>query len=168
MPFSRSSTWTASTISLDIPSSLQQVAALDVGVRDRDNPVVGGDGHLAVGRADQLAGEALAPAVLSLGAHARAPPDEATEVVRLRQRTLRPRRGDLQTGMGQEVAQVARDALAGVEVDPARAVDHEPRCARARLLHEQDLDLRLDLREALFYLLLGDGGHCSRRSLGEK
>src|SRR4051812_19785498 len=72
MPFSRSSTWTASTISLDIPSSLQQVAALDVGVRDRDNPVVGGDGHLAVGRADQLAGEALAPAVLSLGAHARA------------------------------------------------------------------------------------------------
>src|SRR5436190_1040967 len=42
MPFSRSSTWTASVISLDIRSYLQQIAAVDVGVRDRYDPVVGG------------------------------------------------------------------------------------------------------------------------------
>src|SRR3954469_10514891 len=63
MPFSRSSTWTASMISLDIPSPLQQVAAVDLGVRDRDDPGVGGDCDLVVARADQLAGEALATTV---------------------------------------------------------------------------------------------------------
>src|SRR3954469_4313343 len=57
MPFSRSSTWTASTISLDIRSPLQQVAAVDLGVGDRDDPRVGGDGDLVVARADQLASE---------------------------------------------------------------------------------------------------------------
>src|SRR3954463_11591155 len=96
IPFSRSSTWTASTISLDIRSALQQVAAVDVGVRDRHDPGVGGDGDLLVARADQLAGEALAPAVLVTGAHPRAAADVAPVVVRLRERALGSRRGDLE------------------------------------------------------------------------
>src|SRR5829696_3567704 len=99
MPFSRSSTWTASTISLDIRSALQQVAAIDLGVGDRDNTGVGGDGHLVVGRADQLAGEALAAAVVAAGAHARAAADVAPEVIRLGERALRPRRGNLESGL---------------------------------------------------------------------
>src|SRR3954449_570075 len=64
MPFSRSSTWTASIISLDIRSSLQQVAAVDLGVRDRDDPRVGRDRHLVVTCSDQLAREASAAAVV--------------------------------------------------------------------------------------------------------
>src|SRR3954447_24893054 len=88
MPFSRSSTWTASVISLDIRSSLQQVAAVDVGVRDRDDPRVGGDGDLLVARADKLPGEALATAVLLVRADARATTDVATEMLGLGQRPL--------------------------------------------------------------------------------
>src|ERR671917_268159 len=49
-----------STSTFDIASSLQQVAAFDVLVRDRDDPIVGGDRDLGLGRADQLAGEAPA------------------------------------------------------------------------------------------------------------
>src|SRR3954452_9199391 len=96
MPFSRSSTWTASTISLDMLSALQQVAAVDVGVRDRHDPVVGGDGDLVVARADQLAREALASAVVLACAHAGAAADVAPVVVRLGERALRPRGGNLQ------------------------------------------------------------------------
>src|SRR4051812_30482522 len=134
MPFSRSRTWTASTISLDMWSALQQVAAIDVGVRDRDDPRVGCDGDSLVVRPDQLAREAPPPAVLLVGAHASAPAEEAAEVLRLRQRTLQPGRGDLQPGVGEHVAEVARHALAQVEVDAARAVDHEPHRARVRVL----------------------------------
>src|SRR3954465_9799471 len=77
MPFSRSSTWTASTISLDIRSPLQQVAAVDLGVGDRHDPRVGGDGDLRVARADELSGEGLAIAVLLARTHTRATTDVA-------------------------------------------------------------------------------------------
>src|SRR3954453_20004881 len=103
MPFSRSSTWTASTISLDMLSALQQVAAVDVGVRDRDDPGVGGDRDLVVAGADQLAGEALAPAVVLVRAHANLPPDVAAEVLGLGQRALGSRRGDLEARLEQDV-----------------------------------------------------------------
>src|SRR3712207_5338159 len=95
MPFSRSRTWTASTISLDMRSALQQVAAIDVGVGDRHDPRVGGDGDLLVGRADQLSGEAPAPSVVLARAHARATSDVAAVVVRLGERPLGPGRGHL-------------------------------------------------------------------------
>src|SRR3954470_23541731 len=88
MPFSRSRTWTASTISLDMRSSLQQVAAVDLGVRDRDDPCVGRDGDLPVARADELAGEALSAAVVLARAHPRPLADEAAKVLGLRQRAL--------------------------------------------------------------------------------
>src|SRR5436305_12453149 len=97
MPFSRSRTSTASTISLDIPSALQQVAPVDVRVRDRDDPAVGGDRDLVLACPDQLAGEASPPAVLLARAHARATSDEAPEVIGLRERTLRTGRRDLET-----------------------------------------------------------------------
>src|SRR3954462_7349470 len=112
MPFSRSSTWTASTISLDIRSPLQQVAAVDLGVGDRHDPRVGGDGDLRVARADELSGEGLAIAVLLARTHTRATTDVAAVVVGLRQRPLRARRRDLEAGLLQQVAQVTRDALA--------------------------------------------------------
>src|SRR5918997_3038712 len=86
IPFSRSRTWTASTISFDIALSLQQVASLDVAVRDRDDAAVGGDRHGILRGADELPREALVPAVLLAGAHARAPTHEAAEGVRLGQR----------------------------------------------------------------------------------
>src|SRR3954468_11275296 len=97
MPFSRSSTWTASTISLDIRSALQQVAAIDVGVRDRHDPVVGGDGYSLVVRPDELAREALASVVRLAGTHARTASEITTEVIRLGQRALRSGRRDLES-----------------------------------------------------------------------
>src|SRR5919202_5736962 len=77
MPFSRSRTWTASTISLDMRSALQQVAAVDLGVRDRHDAAVGGDGDVGVARPHELAGEALALALhgVRVDEHARAPTD---------------------------------------------------------------------------------------------
>src|SRR5215211_1992438 len=101
MPFSRSRTWTASTISFDMVLALQQVASLDVGVRDRDDAVVGGDRHRVVGRPDELAREALLAAVLVARAHARTTADVAAEVVRLGERALGPGRGDLEPDLGQ-------------------------------------------------------------------
>src|SRR3954451_10359599 len=96
MPFSRSRTSTASTISLDMRSALQQVAAVDVGVGDRHDPGVGGDRDLVVAGADQLAGEALAPAVILARAHPRLAAQVATEVIGLGERALGSRRGDLE------------------------------------------------------------------------
>src|SRR5437763_3456557 len=134
MPFSRSRTWTASTISLDIRSPLQQVAAIDVGVGDRDDPRVGGDGDLAVTRTDQLAREAPAAAHILARAHARATTDEAAVVVRLRQRPLGTGRGDLKPRFEEQVAQVVGYPLAHLEIHSRRMIDHEPQGARVRLL----------------------------------
>src|SRR5215216_5627775 len=61
--------------------ALQQVASLDVGVRDRNDATVGGDRHGILGGADELPREALVPAVLLAGTHACAPSDVAAEVV---------------------------------------------------------------------------------------
>src|SRR3954454_25346395 len=95
MPFSRSSTWTASIISLDIASSLQQVAAVDLGVGDRDDPRIGRDRHLVVARADELSRETSAAALVLVRAYARTTSDVAAEVLGLCQRTLRARRRHL-------------------------------------------------------------------------
>src|SRR4051812_42704231 len=159
MPFSRSRTSTASTISLDMRSALQQVAAVDVGVGDRHDPGVGGDRDLVVGRAYQLAREALATALLLARAHARAPSDEAAVVVRLGEWALRSRRRDLEAGLHEQVAQVRGDALAQSQVDAAGAVDEEPHRARVGALEQQHLDVGLDIGEAVLDLFLCDGHH---------
>src|SRR5947208_1847787 len=143
MRFSRSSTWTGSTISLDIPSPLQQVAAVDVGVGDRDDPPVGGDGDSFVCRADELPGEAPAAPVFLARTYARATADVLAVVLRLRQRTLRAGRRDLEPRLLQQVAQVARHALAGRERHALGRVDDEPHGARARRLEQQHLDVGL-------------------------
>src|SRR4051794_35844705 len=119
MPFSRSSTWTASIISLDIRSSLQQVAAVDLGVGDRDDPRVGRDRHLVVRGADELACEASAAAVVLVRGYlnARAASKELPKVIGLGQRALRARRRHLEASLLKQVAQVSRDALAGGERD---------------------------------------------------
>src|SRR3954463_4952429 len=88
IPFSRSRTCTASIISLDIRSSLQQVAAVDLGVWDRHDSRVGRDRHLGVGRAGELAREASAAAMVLACAHARAAAEVTAEVLGLRERPL--------------------------------------------------------------------------------
>src|SRR4051794_11665748 len=138
MPFSRSSTWTASVISLDICSSLQEVAAVDVGVRDRDDPRVGGDGDLRVARADKLPGEALTAAVVLERAYARATTDVAAEVLGLRQRTLGTGRRHLEPGLLEQIAQVTRDALARRQRHALGRVDHEPHRACVGGLEQDD------------------------------
>src|SRR5919197_2873530 len=64
IPFSRSRTRTASKISLLMRSALQQVASVDVRVRDRHDAVVGRHSYLAVARAHELPCKSLAPVVL--------------------------------------------------------------------------------------------------------
>src|SRR3954470_23390071 len=90
IPFSRSRTRTASKISLLMRSALQQVASVDVRVRDRHDPVVGRHRDLAVARAYELPCESRTPVVLLARAHACLLADEAAEVVRLGEGTLRP------------------------------------------------------------------------------
>src|SRR4051812_47564868 len=134
MPFSRSRTWTASTISFDIDSALQQVASIDVRVRDRHDAGVGGDRDLCVGGTDELPREALAAAVVATRANACAAADEASEVIRLRQRTLGAGRRHLEPVLREQVAQVAGHALAGCEVHSAVAVDEQADLAVRDLL----------------------------------
>ena len=53
---------------------------MDVGVRDGDHPGVGGDGHLGLVRAEQLAGEAAQALPPAAGADPGGAADEAAEV----------------------------------------------------------------------------------------
>src|SRR5689334_15985675 len=147
MPFSRSRTRTASKISLLMRPALQQVAPVDVRVRDRHAPVVGRHRHLAVAGADQLPGERPASVVLLARAYARPPAYEAAEVVRLGERTLGTRGRNLQRVVDEQIAQVVRHTLAKREIDTVGAVDEEPHPAGRDLLHEQHLDVWLDARE---------------------
>ena len=109
IPFSRSRTCTASTISRDIalpPSTAgpkascraahhgslsvrQEVAAVDVDVGDRHDPGVGGHRDLLIGGAHQLAGERGVPVTRLARANPGAAADEATEVVGLGERAAR-------------------------------------------------------------------------------
>src|ERR1700748_1372899 len=70
IPFSRSRTRTASRISLLMRSALHQVASVDLRIRDRDDPGIRRHRHLAVARANELAREGLALAVVVAHAHA--------------------------------------------------------------------------------------------------
>src|SRR3989442_7273536 len=126
MPFSRSRTCTASTISLDIPSALQQVAPVDVRIRDGHDPAGRGDGDLVVARPHELAREAPAAVVgLARDPYARAAPQEALEVVRLRERPLGTGRRDLETDLREEVAQVTGYPLAERKVHAVRMIHHD-------------------------------------------
>src|SRR5918992_161136 len=148
MPFSRPSTRTASTISCDMRSVSQKVRSMDVRVRDRDHPSLGGDGDAVIARVEQLAGERAPPVVLAAGAHPRAPADEAAEVLRLGERALHARRGDLERVLLADLGKLLRDPLAQLERDAGGVVDEEPDEAAGDDLGEQDLDLGFHLREA--------------------
>src|SRR4051794_7012077 len=96
MPFSRARAVMASRISRDMVLlllGLDEVGSRDGVVRDRDDAGAGGDRHLRLRGADELAGERLVPVVLFTRAHARPAPDEAPEVLGLAQWTLWARRG---------------------------------------------------------------------------
>src|SRR4051794_10272935 len=97
MPFSRASAPMASRISRDIVGLLlDEVGAGDVVVRDGDNPGGGGDRHLGIRGADELAGEGMVAVAAGAGAHAGAPAEVATEVVGLGQGALGTVAGDLE------------------------------------------------------------------------
>src|SRR3954447_25490076 len=154
MPFSLSRTPTASMISLLIsPSSplvLEQIAAVDVRVRDRHDPAVGGQRDLVFTRAHQLAAEALV-AVTGLG---QADPDAAAEVapevLGLGQRALRARRRHLEPVVREQVAEVSGHALAQRDVHPAGAVDHETQALGRHLLAGEQLDVGLGVGQPGF------------------
>src|ERR1700712_2592236 len=126
MPFSRPRTRTASTISCDMSSVSQQVRTVDVGVGDRDEPRVGGDGDRVRGRAEKLPCERGAPVVVAAGAHARAAADVAAEVVWLGQGTLRAWRGDLERVRLAHAGEVLGDPLAERERDTVGMIDEQP------------------------------------------
>jgi hypothetical protein len=74
--------------------------------------------------------------------HARAPADEAPEVVRLGERPLRPRGRHLEPVVHEQVAQVRGDPLAQRQIHPARVVDEQAQPLGPHLLARQQLDLR--------------------------
>src|SRR5438128_532906 len=72
-----------------------KVRAGDLLIGNRNDPDSGGDRDLLLRGAYQLAGQALVPVAGLTQAHFRALPEEATEVLRLGQRTVLSRRGHL-------------------------------------------------------------------------
>src|SRR4051794_30124079 len=97
MPFSRASACIASRISRDMFGLLlDKVRTVDVGVRDRDDPGVRGNGHRVVACAHQLPGERPVPLCGLTRANARTPAKEAAVVVGLRERARAARRGHLE------------------------------------------------------------------------
>jgi hypothetical protein len=80
--------------------------------------------------------------------HTGAAADVATEVLGLGERTLDPRRGDLQRVVVAEHREVIGHPLAQVERDALRMVDEEAHEPTADHLGEQHLHLGLHLRQA--------------------
>src|SRR4051794_34787237 len=145
MPFSRPRVLTASTISADMFSVSHEVRTMDVGVGDRDDAGVGGDGDRIIGGVQQFAGEGLAALVCTAGADLRAAADVAAEVLGLGERALDPRRGDLQRVLLPHVRKVMGHALTEVERDALWVIDEEADEVAPDDLREQDLDFRLHL-----------------------
>jgi hypothetical protein len=54
----------------------------------------------------------------------------------------------------QELSQLVGHPLAKLQVDPLRVVDVKPKRVRARGLEGDQLDLRIELRQALLYVAL--------------
>src|SRR3954453_1370558 len=121
MPLSCARARTASTISWDMwRSVLHEVGTVDLGVRDGDHPGVGGNGDLVIRGAEQLAGEAAVPVVLTPGADPGAAADGAAEVLGLGERSLLPGAGHLEGVFLAQLRQQPGDALAQGEVDAVR------------------------------------------------
>src|SRR5947209_11852290 len=140
MPFSRASAPMASRISRDMCLLLDEVGAGDVAVGDGDDPGRGGDRHLGIRGADQLAGEGTVAVPGVARTHARAPSQVAAEVVGLREGAVPARAGDLERVLLAHLGQELRDALAEVERDPAGMVDEDADRV-ADELDEQHLDV---------------------------
>src|SRR4051794_6813423 len=144
MPFSRARACMASTISRDICFLLlDQIRTVDVGVRDGDHACGGGDRHLLVRGADELAREALVAVAPVAGANASAATEEAAEVGRLRERALDAGRGHLERIALTELGELMGDALAQIERDAVGMVDEHAERVATDDLDEQHLDLRL-------------------------
>src|SRR3954451_21355974 len=82
MPFSRASACMASRISRDMcVLLLDEVRTVDVGVRNRDDPAVGGDRHGVGAGAHQLTGERLMSIALLARPDAGAAAEKAAVVI---------------------------------------------------------------------------------------
>src|ERR1700722_17800072 len=156
MFFSAARPRTASTISLLIACSVSryEVGAGDLLVRDRDEPVRGGERDVCVARAHQLAGQLLVPIRGVAQAHARAPAEKAAVVLRLGQRAILTGRGDLQRVALAVVAEVPGDPLAERQRHAVRVVDEDAQDG-ALHLREQQLNLRLEAGQSGFDFGLG-------------
>src|SRR5262249_4343183 len=105
--------------------AVHEVAARDLGVRDRHYSRSGGDGHLVVRGADELAGEVAVAVTRLAGAHTRPAAEEAAEVVWLDQRALGTGRGDLEPVVDEQIGQLVGDALAEIERHAVRMIDRQ-------------------------------------------
>src|SRR5215207_5728336 len=148
MPFSRPSVLTASTISADMASVSHEVRTTYVGVGDRDDAGVGGDGDRVLRRPEELAGEGAPAVVLAARADARAPADVAAEMLGLAQRALDAGAGNLERVLLADLGKVVGHALAEGERDALRVIDEQANEIAPHDLGEQDLDFRLHLGKA--------------------
>ena len=103
-----------------------EVGAGDLLVGDRHDPIAGGDRHLLVGGADSSPGQTLVFRRVASRRRTRARlSEEATEVLRLGQRTILAGRGHLDRVLLAIVTQQLRDLLAVREGDAVRVVDEQ-------------------------------------------
>src|SRR5438270_13470503 len=110
MFFSAARPRTASTISLDMTSvSRYEVGAGDLLVGNRDHALLGGDRHIPLRCADQLARQALVSLPRLPQAHARASAEEPRVVLRLGQRTVLAGGGHLERETIAIVVQLSGD-----------------------------------------------------------
>src|ERR1700722_676061 len=127
MFFSAARPRTASTISLLIACSVSryEVGAGDLLVRDRDEPVRGGERDICVARAHQLTGQLLVSIRRVAQTHAGAVAQKATVVLGLRQRAVLTGRGDLQRVALAVVVEMPGHPLAKGQRHPVRMIDVE-------------------------------------------
>src|ERR1700722_12957073 len=159
MFFSAARPRTASTISLDMDLvSGYEVGADDLLVRDRQDPVAGGDRDVAFRGADQFTGQLLVAFRGIPQAHPRAAAQEAAVVGRLGQWAVGSRRRDLERIPLAVLGEVARNPLAQVQAHAVGMIDEQTQ-GGACDLRQQHLDLRLDAGKSGFDLGLY-GTHC--------
>src|SRR5919204_5033534 len=142
IPFSRSIVLTASMISrlMSLPL-VDHVAPHDLVVRDEYGLAAGrAEPDAALAGVEDLAAEPLPPGDLVLSAERDAAADGAGEVGGLAERTLEPRRGDVDRVPVEVAPQEVRHPLTKGVVDPGRMVDVDAEPLRRHELDGQHLD----------------------------
>src|SRR6202012_4126019 len=116
-----------------------KVGAIDLLIRNRNDPFTGRDRDLLLGGADQLTHQALVAVAGVAKAHTRLLPEKAAVVLGLGQRSILARRGHLNHVLLAVAVEQACDLFTVRERDAVGMVDEQTQRVTGNL-YEQDLD----------------------------